>query len=97
MKNIYRGPFSSFHREVSEEKIKMRKVNERRMPSDGKSSHCLWQGELKKEIMNKYICLEGIFSKNTLFETIKFPQLIGEANTPPKSVLITTNIIQNNS
>ena len=26
----------------------MRKVNGRRMPSDGKSSHCLWQGELKK-------------------------------------------------
>ena len=39
--------FSSFGREVSEEKIKMWKVNERRMPSDGKSSHCLWQGELK--------------------------------------------------
>jgi hypothetical protein len=33
--------------EVSEEKIKMRKVNERQTPSDGKSSHCLWQGELK--------------------------------------------------
>ena len=25
----------------------MRKVNGRRMPSDGKSSHCPWQGELK--------------------------------------------------
>jgi hypothetical protein len=32
---------------VSEEKIKMWKVNGRRMPSDGKSSHCLWQVELK--------------------------------------------------
>jgi hypothetical protein len=39
--------FSSFGWEVSEEKIKMRKVNGRQMPSDGKSSHCLWQGELK--------------------------------------------------
>jgi hypothetical protein len=39
--------FSSFGREVSEENIKMRKVNGRRTPSDGKSSHCLWQGELK--------------------------------------------------
>ena len=29
---------------VSEEKIKMRKVNGRRTPSDDKSSHCLWQG-----------------------------------------------------
>jgi hypothetical protein len=32
---------------VSEEKIKMWKDNGRRTPSDGKSSHCLWQGELK--------------------------------------------------
>ncbi len=40
--------FSSFGWEVSEEKIKMWKVNGRRTPSDGKSSHCLWQGEVKK-------------------------------------------------
>ena len=39
--------FSSFGWEVSEEKIKMWKVNGRRTPSDGKSSRCLWQGELK--------------------------------------------------
>ena len=39
--------FTSFGWGVSEEKIKMWKVNGRRMPSDGKSSHCLWQGELK--------------------------------------------------
>ena len=39
--------FSSFGWEVSEEKIKMRKVNRRRTQSDSKSSHCLWQGELK--------------------------------------------------
>ena len=39
--------FSSFGQEVSEEKIKMWKVNERRTPSDDKGSHCLWQGELK--------------------------------------------------
>ena len=38
---------SSFGWEASEEKIKMRKVNERRTRSDGKSSLCLWQGELK--------------------------------------------------
>ena len=24
--------------------------NSRRMPSDGKSSHCLWQGELKNKL-----------------------------------------------
>jgi hypothetical protein len=47
--------FSSFGWEVSEEKIKMWKVNGRRTPSDGKSSHCLWQGELKN-IKNKPKC-----------------------------------------
>ena len=51
MSNLHRGPsidaFSSFGWGVSEEKIKMWKVNGRRTPSDGKSSHCLWQGELK--------------------------------------------------
>jgi hypothetical protein len=30
----------------------MRKVNGQQMPSDGKSSHCLWQGELKIEIIS---------------------------------------------
>ena len=55
MSNIYRGPpidasyqvLVHLAEWVSEEKIKMWKVNGRRMPSDGKSSHCLWQGELK--------------------------------------------------
>ena len=40
--------FTSFGWGVSEEKIKMWKANGRRTPSDGKSSLCLWQGELKK-------------------------------------------------
>ena len=39
--------FSSFGWEASEEKIKMWKVNGQRTPRDGKSSLCLWQGELK--------------------------------------------------
>jgi hypothetical protein len=39
--------FSSFGWGFSEEKIKMWKVNRRRTPSDDKSSHCLWQGDLK--------------------------------------------------
>ena len=46
---------SSFDWGVSEKKIKMWKVNRRRTsddgrrtPSDGKSSHFLWQGELKR-------------------------------------------------
>ena len=33
---------------VSEEKIKMWKVNGRRTSGNGKSSHCLWRGELKR-------------------------------------------------
>ena len=43
---------------VSEEKIKMWKVNGRRTTSDGKSSHCLWQGELKMEMFIKKIIYE---------------------------------------
>ena len=39
--------FTSFGWGVSDEKIKMWKVNRWWTPSDGKSSHCLWQGELK--------------------------------------------------
>jgi len=37
---------SSFGYTVSEEKIKMWTVNKPRTTSDGKSSYCLWQGEL---------------------------------------------------
>jgi hypothetical protein len=53
MSNLYRGPssFSSYSWGVSEEKIKMWKVDRRRMPSDGKSSHCFWQSELKKNCL----------------------------------------------
>jgi hypothetical protein len=40
--------FSSFGKAVSEEKIFLNQPDRRRMPSDGKSSLCLWQGELKK-------------------------------------------------
>ena len=41
--------FSSFSRGVSEEKIKITENRRRmRMPSDGKSSHFLWQDGLKK-------------------------------------------------
>jgi hypothetical protein len=44
--------FTSFGWGVSEEKIKMWKVNGRRTSSDGKSSRWLWQGELKM----KWLC-----------------------------------------
>ena len=49
----YLPSFTSLGWGVSEEKIKMWKVNGWRTPSDGKSSHCLWQGELKKLHQNK--------------------------------------------
>jgi hypothetical protein len=57
--------FSSFGWEVSEEKIKMWKVNGqtiddgRRTPSNGKSSRCLWQGELKKKENNNWLEFEN--------------------------------------
>ena len=58
MSNLYRGPSIdasyqvSVHlaEGVSEEKIKMWKVNGWRTPSDGKTSRCLWQGELKIDL-----------------------------------------------
>ena len=56
MSNIYKGPSIDASYQVSvvsEEKMKMSKVNGQRMPSDGKSSHCFWQGELKREITPK--------------------------------------------
>ena len=40
----------SFGPAVSEEKIQMRKVIIRRIPSNGKSSHSLWPGELKHKL-----------------------------------------------
>ena len=55
--------FTSFGWGVSEEKIKMWKVNGRQTPSDGKSSHCLWQGELKISMsmipMRNFYLLQG--------------------------------------
>ena len=47
--------FTSFGWGISEEKIKMWKVNGRQTTSDGKSSHCLWQGELKMYYMHKFV------------------------------------------
>jgi hypothetical protein len=49
MSNLYTGPSidASYQISVSEENIKIQKGNRRRTPSDGKSSHRLWQGEPK--------------------------------------------------
>ena len=70
--------FNSFGREVSE-KIKMWKVNGRRMPSDGKSSHCLWQGKLKNQMEKKYrLVYNYIFSilMNYILNSLVFIGLI---------------------
>jgi hypothetical protein len=55
----------------------MCKVNRRRMPSDGKRSHCLWQGELKKQyikgkqVNNLFISDFPLYNscKTTFFKT----------------------------
>ena len=53
--------FTSFGWGVSE-KIKMWKVNGRRTPSDGKSSDCLWQGELKIKIYLNLVSRQLFYS-----------------------------------
>ena len=56
------------------EKIKMWKVNGRRTPSDGKSSHCLWQGQLKKWV--SWRKGEGPVHVHMHISTINVPALI---------------------
>ena len=62
MSNLYRGPSTYASYQVSVhlgERFQRRRLkcerltdDRRRTPSDGKSSHCLWQGELKMYISN---------------------------------------------
>jgi hypothetical protein len=57
MSNLYRGPSTDASHQVSvhlaegfhRRRLKCEKLtdDERQTPSDGKSLHCLWQGELK--------------------------------------------------
>ena len=59
MSNRYRGPVINAFYQVSvhlakrfqRRRLKYEKLTDdgQRTPSDGKSSHCLWQGELKRE------------------------------------------------
>ena len=57
----------------------MRKVNGQRTPSDGKSSHCLWQSELKNikllvRYYNKFSCQPTFrkpWTSNTGFIDVK--------------------------
>jgi hypothetical protein len=80
MKKLYRGPSIdasyqvSIHlaKGVSEETIKMWKVNGRWAPSDGKSSHCLWQGELK---MSKFPGKGHLCPMDTFFFYFSYFQL----------------------
>jgi hypothetical protein len=58
MSNLYKGPSIDASYQVSVHlgegfqriRLKCEKLtdNRRRMPSDGRSSHCLWQSELKR-------------------------------------------------
>jgi hypothetical protein len=63
--------FSSFGWGVSEEKIKMWKVNGWQT-TDAKSSHCLWQHELKKEMYLPDIASWSFNCKNVLFREWDF-------------------------
>jgi hypothetical protein len=62
MSNLYRGPSIEASYQISDQlalrfqrrRLKCEKLtdNRRRTPSDGKSSHCLWQGELKSRLVH---------------------------------------------
>jgi hypothetical protein len=53
MSNLYRGPSIDASYQISDQlalrfqRRRLKCENGRRTPSDGKSPHCLWQGELK--------------------------------------------------
>ena len=58
MSNLYRGPSIDASYQISvhlaegfqRRRLKCEKLTRRQMPSDGKSSHCLWQGGLKNQV-----------------------------------------------
>jgi hypothetical protein len=67
MSNVYRGPSIDASYQVSvhlaegfqRRRLKCEKLTDDGMPSDAKSSLCLWQGELKKKyIKNRQVKLE---------------------------------------
>jgi hypothetical protein len=64
MSNLYTGPSTDASYQVSEEKIKMWKVNGRRTSSDGKSSRCLWQGSSK-------LCVWYVFLSSHISEIVR--------------------------
>ena len=78
MSNLYRGPSIdasyqvSFHlaERFKRNRLKCEKLTDdrRRTPSDGKSSHCLWQGELKRNNVDakeqNFHCYFSMFSSS---------------------------------
>jgi hypothetical protein len=77
--NLYRGPSIDASYQVSvnmaegfqRRRLKCEKLTDdrRRMPSDDKSSHCLWQGELKMKLSRKVITHSSFAV--SLFVTLK--------------------------
>jgi hypothetical protein len=61
----------------------MWKVNGRWTPSDGKSSHCLWQGELKRRYVIQWARLHYFIyqwtvkqSENRINKSVRYPQTV---------------------
>jgi hypothetical protein len=102
MSNLYRGPSIDASCQVSvhlaeglqRRRIKCEKLTDdrRRTPNDGKSSHCLWQGELKINCCKIRPCLENYdFLTLTFLPYIKSTQtqfyLISSSFTLPNPYL----------
>jgi hypothetical protein len=76
MSNLYKGPSIDASYQVSlhlaegfqRRRLKCEKLTDdrRRTPSDGKNSHCLWQGELKIKTKAESLVF------NTTFNRISF-------------------------
>ena len=81
MSNLYRGPSIDASYQVSvhlaegfqRRRLKCEKLTDdrRRMPSDGKSSHCLWQGELKKTMFLLTVFLSDTYEVDLKIATLK--------------------------
>jgi hypothetical protein len=79
MSNLYRGPSKDASYQVSvhlakgfqRRRLKCEKLTDdgRRTPSDGKSSYCLWQGELK--ILSNIYCTQSFLMKNFFAKNLK--------------------------
>ena len=96
MSNVYRGPSIDVSYQVSvhlaegfqRRRLKCKKLmdDRRRTPSDGKSSHCLWQGELKISlcVYNLQIKIE-VVNKDKRFILLRVTNKSVEVSTVYKS------------